>query len=400
MFKTCFKTISGGFLRTIGRILAYLLIGFIIAYFGFLKNAKAITWEDYKIGDVKIGSNNYVSVQTAQPTNLVANLSFTFYGLDADDKKYDLIDGWNGKTGSNGKQYYFALDYCSSVGQSVVDVYNSNSNQIAITKRTSGACQYSYTPYTALLRLTPTLYNVGANVSSLIIMEFKPTFAVKSQYSYNGYLYFNNLTLLDYTEYKTMLDSFQNSKELETNFSNLNNSINSGFQTTNDKLQSTINSVNSGFNTMNQTQQQTNNKLDSVNKTQQETNKKLDAVNNSITSEEAPNLSALENSSGWLPAGPLDSILNLPLSLLNNITTNLGKTCQPVVLDLPFVDTKLTLPCINTFYESIGISAWITTIGVIASAFILFSYFMKLYKWVDDTLSFRENNLIDNWGGI
>lgn len=144
-----------------------------------------------------------------------------------------------------------------------------------------------------------------------------------------------------------------------------------------------------------------NSNLDGLKDSQNQTNEKLDDLNNSLTSEEGPDLSGLENSSGWLPAGPVDSILNLPLSLLNNLSVNLDKNCNPVNLPLPYVNKNLSLPCISSIYGQIdGLNAWITVIGTIASAFILFSYLMKLYKWVDDTLTFRENNYIDNWGGI
>lgn len=133
---------------------------------------------------------------------------------------------------------------------------------------------------------------------------------------------------------------------------------------------------------------------------QQNTTQAIEDLNDSITSEAPPNLSSLNNSAGWLPPGPVDSILNLPLALLNNINTNLSKTCQPVILHIPLVDKDLPIPCITTLYEQMGIMTWVNTIGAIASAFILFSYFVKLYKWVDDTLTFRENNYIDNWGGV
>ena len=143
------------------------------------------------------------------------------------------------------------------------------------------------------------------------------------------------------------------------------------------------------------------NQIKDTNKKLDDTNKKLDDVKGTITDESDPKLDALKNSSGWLPAGPLDSILNLPLSFLNNLSTNLSKTCQPVVLPLPFVDKNLSLPCLNTIYSQIeGLSVWINSIGVIASVFILFTYLINLYKWVDDTLTFRENNYIDNWGGM
>lgn len=133
-----------------------------------------------------------------------------------------------------------------------------------------------------------------------------------------------------------------------------------------------------------------------------QTNEKLDNIDDSITSEEAPTkLDNLSDSAGWLPAGPVDSILNLPLTMFQNLSNNIGSSCTPLVITLPFVDTDITLPCLNSIYEQIdGLSVWINSIGTIASAFILYSYLLKLYKWVDDTLTFRENNSIDNWGGI
>lgn len=146
-----------------------------------------------------------------------------------------------------------------------------------------------------------------------------------------------------------------------------------------------------------------NNIIDNQNKNQQETNEKLDGINDSITSEEPPNLSGLENSAGWLPAGPVDSILNLPLSFFDNLSANMGKTCQPISFTLPFVKQEITLPCINTIYSQIdGLTPWIETISALISSLILFKYLINLYKWVDDTLSFRENNWndTDQWGGL
>lgn len=150
----------------------------------------------------------------------------------------------------------------------------------------------------------------------------------------------------------------------------------------------------------NKKQEETNKKLDDINKNQQDTNKKLDDVKGAITSEDSPNLDGLSNSAGWLPDGPLDSILNLPLSLLENLSTNLSKTCQSVTLPLPYVDSTIELPCVSKIYSKIeGLDTWLNTIGIIASAFILFSYLIFIEKWADATLTLRENTQQD-WGGI
>lgn len=143
----------------------------------------------------------------------------------------------------------------------------------------------------------------------------------------------------------------------------------------------------------------TNDKLDA-------TNGKLDDLNKNLTDESSPNLNGLENSAGWLKSGPVDSIINLPLTLLNNLQTNLGNTCNPVTVKLPYVNKDINLPCISAIYKQInGLDTWFQGIGIIAAAFILYRYFMYLYNRIDDTLSFRENNMqgyFDDslWGGM
>ena len=128
------------------------------------------------------------------------------------------------------------------------------------------------------------------------------------------------------------------------------------------------------------------------------TNQKLDDLNKNLTDESSPNLNGLENSAGWLKPGPVDSILNLPLSLLNNLTSNLSKTCTPVDLPLPYVNKSLQLPCINSIYNQInGLNVFINSIAVIASAFIIYEYLRKLYIRIDKILNFDTSN---DWGGI
>lgn len=135
-----------------------------------------------------------------------------------------------------------------------------------------------------------------------------------------------------------------------------------------------------------------------------ETNEKLDELNdkigdleNSITSEDGPNLDAIEDSSGWLPPGPVDSILNLPLTFLNNLISNLSKTCAPVSIPIPFVNQSFQLPCISSLYDSMGITSFVNWVGLISGTLILYYYLLSLYKWVDNTIQMKDNN---DWGGV
>ncbi len=147
-------------------------------------------------------------------------------------------------------------------------------------------------------------------------------------------------------------------------------------------------------------EKQQSEKLYEIEQKQDETNQKIDEVKDTITDDTPPDMGSLDNSAGWLPPGPVDSIINLPLTLFQSILNALTTSCEPIHLTLPFVNYDFDLPCVSSLYSKIsGLSLWMNTIGGIASAFILYNYFLKLYKWVDDTLSFRENNWQD-WGGI
>lgn len=107
--------------------------------------------------------------------------------------------------------------------------------------------------------------------------------------------------------------------------------------------------------------------------------------------------SEVDNLVGYLPAGPLDSIINLPLSMLNAISSNLGKTCVAPTFKVPFVNENFTLPCVSTLYEKMGATALLNSLGGIAAAVMLYKYFVYLYNWVDHVLSLRGDKL-KGWG--
>lgn len=97
---------------------------------------------------------------------------------------------------------------------------------------------------------------------------------------------------------------------------------------------------------------------------------------------------------GYLPENALSSILNLPLNIMNTIVTSLNSsTCTPITLPIPFLDNKTyQLECISVLFQKMGVSTIINFIGTLLGAFMLYNYLINLYKWVDATLTFRENN--------
>lgn len=129
----------------------------------------------------------------------------------------------------------------------------------------------------------------------------------------------------------------------------------------------------------------------------------MEATNDWLTDTTAPSAdtSTLGNSAGWLPPGPLDSILNLPIQFIQGIIgvfTNTN-TCAPIVLPLGLINYNLEIPCMRPFFELASVNIVWNTVGTIISAILIFHTLKWLYKFVDDTLSFRENNST-MWGGL
>lgn len=142
--------------------------------------------------------------------------------------------------------------------------------------------------------------------------------------------------------------------------------------------------------------------VSAITKEQEKTNQKLDNINSSLTDSSPISLEKLNDTAGWLPEGPIDSILNLPLSLLNNLSTNLNKQCTPVSLTIPFIDKNntLVLPCLaNTLSDNVeNFDSFYTWLGLTVSCILLYRYLMSLYVWVDKVLTLRLQ-MYEDFGG-
>lgn len=204
--------------------------------------------------------------------------------------------------------------------------------------------------------------------------------------------------------------SYNFSRDESTGYAWLNSDISLNYDNLNISSNTTVKYVNvfisnydeSVVNSIKQQQisEKTNTYLQQQISEQQTTNEKLDAITSTLTDESSPDLDILGDTSTWLPPGPVDSIIMLPLNLINTIVSKFESACTPVQLPIPFLDNQfITLPCINTLYEQInGFSTLFNLIGVIGSVYLLYNYFVRFYKWVDDTLTLRENTWQD-WGG-
>ena len=366
MFKDVFKS----FFRTIGRILAYLAVGAGIVYISsqfthFIMPVSAAVLPNNSF-NITVG-NSSLPFKDGVGAGGYIRPSVLFYNLS----EIDVI---------NAKFNFLILDVCT----------NTSFTSDNVTIENTGTNAY-FDSNSLLIYNTNISCDLGNNYKGILYKaQMRVGKYVDSQgdglYAGSYLKIINSFNYYTITVFKSAIVS---DEDVLTGL--FQNNI------TNDLQRDILNQQKE----FNKKQEETNKKLDDLNKNQQDTNKKIDDVKGTITDESNPNLDGLKNSAGWLPDGPLDSILNLPLSLLQNLSTNLSKTCQSVNLPLPYVDKTLELPCISTIYLQIdGLDTWLNTIGVIASAFLLFSYLVFIEKWVDDTLTLRENSYIDNWGGI
>lgn len=138
-----------------------------------------------------------------------------------------------------------------------------------------------------------------------------------------------------------------------------------------------------------------------ANETMKRVEEEQKKTNDLLTDETAPDLD-IDSMVGWLPAGPVDSILNLPLTFFNSLTTNLSKTCKPINVPLPYLDKDYELPCIKQLFAKFGnfSTIWNLYVGTFVSVLILYSYLLRLYKYIDETLKFKDSSDISSWGGV
>ena len=142
------------------------------------------------------------------------------------------------------------------------------------------------------------------------------------------------------------------------------------------------------------------NKLDEANETSKGIFGKLKDLFNWLTNKDDADVSSAGDTAGWLPPGPIDSIINLPLTMLTNINSSLNKTCSPLEVNLPYVNKSVEIPCLNTIFNQItGLNSFWTWVGLISSVLILYRYLIELYKYYD-RLTTLQANFISDWGGV
>lgn len=146
-------------------------------------------------------------------------------------------------------------------------------------------------------------------------------------------------------------------------------------QQTNDKLD-----------ILNEKQQAIKDSLDSVNKSQNETNEKLDDISGKLDDLKDDDVNGSKDTAqGFFDDFTTDDfglsdIITVPLDTIKSITS---KTCNPLILPLPFVNENLTLPCIRTIFEE-NFSSILTTYQTVTFGFISYYVIVRIFNLVKD----------------
>lgn len=373
--------------RILSYFIGWLVLGLIVCFVG-ITNVNAEVLYDYEF---KILNRDYSQI----PFNVKFNAGeSTTY---ADGKNYIKLYGINDNLVNLPKFMY--VIYCgteplnfNTISVNYGDLSNYNHIQ-------GGKCEIKFDNnyYSANYYLNRWQIKSWGDISSSGVYSYGIDWNINITNNLSKTVYYNIQSIFLSNEIITDFSSDYLLSQILQQNAEFKNQLNS--------IEDSQDSINSGIGETNEKLDTTNKELEDVNDNIGQTNDKLDNLQGALTDSSPTDMSGLGNSAGWLPAGPVDSILTLPLTMLNNLVNNLSSSsCQTAILQLPYVKENINLPCIKTLYDKIGITGTLfQSAGIIASAFILFNYLLKLYQWVDNTLTMRENTMPgyfeDNWGG-
>lgn len=302
------------------------------------------------------------------------------------DPDTDLLEGYN----------YIVMEFCTGSINTIRDAYISNTNYntdfindgTGQTYVTTNTCMYDTYPGTIVKKQ----FQVGRWTDDGDGVAYARAYLnITNNNTWWHFYRLNNIYLSDTDELSSLAENQQSTQDI---IDSIEDKANDVIQSQKEVQEAIIANNNANTDKITDSVDKNTEAIDKNTEEQKETN-------DFLKDDSPPDLSAFNDYAGWLPPGPLDSILNLPLTLLNNLTNLFDKSCQGTTIPLPYVDGEIDLPCVSTIYSKIeGLDTIINTLCIPIIGYILFKYFMNLYNWVDKTLTFRENNWIDNWGGV
>lgn len=158
----------------------------------------------------------------------------------------------------------------------------------------------------------------------------------------------------------------------------------------------TLNSYVSLYNSNNSTAAKNSEEIKNSTK---ETEKNTKETKDFITDDSDPNVdvSDMGGINGLLPAGPLDSLLALPINLITILQNSTSGTCTPFTFNFVF-DSQWSLPCFDEFWNEVP-TALLLFISDLPAVYIFIKWAKSIYTRVERAVSF-ESSVNDEWGGV
>ena len=221
------------FFRTLGRIIAYLFVGYLLMLLFGQINAKAATIEDYmefgyysNIGGKTFDNiNQYYVINNGVSTTLTSKLVFDIYeSIEYTPDKQDY--------------YYFTLDYCSTGDSTIYDVYSSYENKIYGIFNTNQNCNSSTGTTGKIFKMFVKLklsYIDTFDTDLKYSLYFTPSWGLNNKMGYNVFLRFLDMQAMTYDSFVDLYNQYSDKdlqEETNSKLDDLNDSISSDSEDT------------------------------------------------------------------------------------------------------------------------------------------------------------------------
>ena len=301
------------------------------------------------IGGKNFGNaDNWVGLPANTTTDYAINLTFS----------YDYQSGYeNTIPYQKGDKINLLLTSCVANDHKITNVYPYTKNYLGVSYISNEYCGFNWespnnhVQYTLLQLNVSDTYDddVESSTGTILIKHFvvnNINLAIYNNNSWADAIYFINIQVLDNNDYATLLNQYKQSTSVD------------------------------------------------------KTNEQLKDTNDFLKDNTDPNVdvSSLGTVSGLLPAGPVDSLLNIPFKFLSVLSSSVSSACVPVSTNWVF-NTTLNIPCFSEQFYSEVPTALMTFLQVVPCAFILIKYFKHLYKKVDRAVT-MNTTADDEWGVI
>lgn len=310
-------------------------------------------YQEWENDTISFPTSNYYLIKTLDTSNQL------IYGIK-------MMTLYSGFSLTNGKFYTIRLNVDKGGYVRINDIpsiYNIQSDFGCRTNR--GTCSWFWENQTMVISLNVTNANTGSWYIQL-----------GSTSTANRAIALNVYTLGTQGFRVSSATITYDSSSSGTDLSPVINGINN----TNSKLDN----INNNIGELNNNQQITNDKLD-------DTNEKLDSIGDTLASDSVPDdsdISSQFDSFDVISNGPISSLMQIPLRVLNAIYNSVGsQTCRTYTLGTLY-NTELTIPCIN-LEDYLG-SDLFTIIDYIISVIILYNLFLLVIHFFESITSFRD----------